>query len=1808
MALNPIAYTENIVSSFLRYQLTAYPFADQRLHKQMRELLSLDQTRQSPLLKGPYISLSRPFRHGAAVESLVKEGLLHSQVSNRLPKKITHLYSHQERAIRAVHAGRTTLISTGTGSGKTECFLYPIVSRCLQLRDEGAPPGICAVIVYPMNALAEDQLMRLRGLLAGTGIPFGIYIGKTPEGEADVVGVRLRHGASRATYEAQLEKTRREGTGETVYPAEEVCSRHTMRTAGRQPRILLTNVKQLELLLTRQQDVELFAAARLEYLVFDEAHTFTGALGAETACLIRRLRAFCGTSADRSTCVATSATIVDDRDPDAARTFAARFFGVSAESVEVVGEDYEVEVWARNRVVPAEISSDPARMLDQCVRAIDQADDDGVTLQRAYQWLPSEPIHPIATTPEPGEDFFARLHSDLSRNELVFLLSEELATPRALSDLPGALEQHIGRSVSEAEVLYWLTLGAAARRDGRPLLRPVVHNFVRGIGGAVVTFPSDYEGPRLWLAAEEKDLSGGSDERLAHFPVMTCTTCGQHYFETFLKDFRPKGKKLGGGDVTPSGTIWPPLEQSLGGTRVVLVDRLIGEDDETPSHSRTAPVYVCRHCGSAHPERTSDCFACGGCGSLIRMLAVKKYSQDHPGKITSCLSCRTTSRVLNGRYREPARPVRAINVADVHVLAQDMVHRADRQRLLVFCDNRQDAAFQAGWMKDHARRFRLRALMADGLMKRPNSLGDLVGFLDNQLEDDEALSRALVPEVWHVARLEGSGAHHRQERHKYLRIQVLREVTHSPRQALGLEPWGRLMVSYDGLDASNPWILEHADDLGIPPEDLKNGVAGILDYFRRNRALYDADYEVFTRSWSEGSREVEQGYLPQQKPRGIKLRRDATDSTSLIMQWISADGDTTLRQIARKWGVREDAVESFLEGLFRLLVNLDLLKSIRLKGSKGRPLPNLQGVYQVNADRVQLRPHRGVWRCKSCRRTTPRNMPHSRCPFWRCKGVLIFEKKDHDNYDIRLLEGSYLMLRSEEHTAMVPNSQREVLENIFKGSSDLVNCLVCTPTLELGIDIGQLDSVLMRNVPPLPANYWQRAGRAGRRHRMAVDITYCRPVSHDRAYFSDPDKLLSGRIDPPVFNLRNELMVGKHVHAIIIGSLRKYSRDQNISTAKRRALESALNTCLPSRVGSYLFTGSELRNAPFNFDALRSAVAQNAEALTADVMRVFQDGWPAADAVVADPKAIRDHIGLFADGLVEVVARLRRRLQWAMHQISRLSERRERQGTLDPADEALFRRCDNLVKQLKGRRKLKSQVEGHDDFNTFSVLAAEGFLPGYGLEGGSVVGWAGVPYWHAGSMEFRLPRPPATALREYVPGNLIYANGHRFVARVFHLHASSHEGHSEMPLFEVSSERQAVRVTNSAMAMSLGSRVIPAIRVCDTDLVHASQISDEEELRFQLSVAIYGLELGQHNGGSAYRWGSQSIHFRRGVRFRLVNVGASAAIRHQEFGYPVCTVCGQSTSRLSSTIQLNQFQRSHAERCGRDPKFVGFFADVAADSLLFPDCTSSTIAYSVLEALRFGASTILDMHMEDLQILVIGHVDRDQCDAVLWDPMQGGSGLLDRLLIRFEEVLKAARALVANCPAVCVSSCTDCLQTFRNSYYHRHLNRRAALERFEKLGSRLSHEHEIPAMQSTSSVGSDASPVNDAEAKLRHLLHAAGFGEGVWGEQIQLGVALRSTTPDVIYRAEDDGPEEGVCIYLDGLSAHIHGNPETAARDHDMRAWLRNLGYVVIEIAVSQLDDVGAMTRHFRKLAQYLGRKDIRSRIAGDDSWFKAYS
>ena len=1805
MALNPIAFAEKVIRSFLRYQLTAYPFADPRLHDQMRQLLNLDQVRRTPLMKGPFVSLSQSFRAGATVAQLVDQGLLHPHMRQIVGRRVERLYGHQEAAIRAILAGRTTLISTGTGSGKTECFLYPIISKCLHLRDQGAPPGISAVIVYPMNALAEDQLERLRGLLAGSGISFGMYIGKTPEEEREVAGHRLRPGSSRADYEAVLDRYRQQGRPDTVHPPEEVCSRQQMRTAGCQPRILLTNIKQLELLLTRGIDVELFDGARLDYLVLDEAHTFTGILGAETACLVRRLRQFCGAGGRQTVCVATSATIADRRDPEAGRHFAARLFGVPEEQVECIYEQYEPEPWpAQRRMPPA--PGNPPEVLARVLAAVDSQNPEQ-DVRDAYRRLTGWTLDDGAWSDA--------LHDALKGNELAFQIRTELVRPRPVDDLLVKLRSLAGRAVAEEELLAYLALGAAAFKDGRPVYRPVVHAFVRGIPGAVVSFP-DGNQPRLWLSSEDEKVQPGQTP-LWHAPVYTCTTCGQHYYVAHLKDFQftasqPEGGQLAEGDQV----YWQAADKEHGGLRAVLVDQVISqEEDDLAAESWSHPLWFCRRCGSAHRHQLPRCLGCGAAGAAVKLFAVCS-SDKSAGYLPRCISCGARGRRTGRSYREPIRPVRAVNVSDVHVLAQDMVHHAERKRLLLFADNRQDAAFQAGWMKDHARRFRLRRLMADAMKDGPVSIGDMVMKLDDLLDADDGLSRALIPEVWRVVPKEGSGGVHQDERRHFLRIQVLREVTTAANQQIGLEPWGRLRVSYQGLETGARFIQQWSRRLGLPAEDLKGGIETLLDQLRRQRLLWDP-HRIFTKWWDEGDREIQRGYMPiPPGPQGMKLTLEPGDNRQYVRAWLT-ERSTLVRQIATKWGVPDNDAPEFLQQLWDYLRSepVGLLVPVTLRSSKGKPLANCSGVYQIDASRLRLSENHGHYRCRRCRRKVSRRTPNNICLAWRCEGQLEFVAEDPDNYDLQLLDQGYSMLRPEEHTAMVPQDQRERIENWFKGGSDVVNCLVCTPTLELGVDIGALDCILLRNVPPLPANYWQRAGRAGRRHRMAVTVCYCRPSSHDRAYYEDPVKMLDGKVDPPAFNLRNDVMVAKHVHAAVITRLFQLGRDgAALPEEQIQRIGETLRQMLPGRISAYLFDAAgRIRTTPFDLSPLRNLIQQHREDLVQYVRGVFQQGWPTADAEVASAEALAAHVDRMADELDEVLRRLRKRLLWAHGEIRRLNELRKEYGTLDAEDEAHYRRCDRLIKKLKGMESpQRREAEGIDDINTYGVLAAEGYLPGYGLDVGSVVGMAEVPFWHLGGMDFDLPRPPGIALREYVPGNLIYANGHRFVARRFH--RQPEEQRHEMPLFEVNIQREAVTETSLGQAGGcLGSGTLRAIAVCDVDLVHQSQISDEEETRFQMPVCIYGRQKGRHNGGMCYTWGEKQLTIRRGVHLRLVNVGATPVIQERQvLGYPICAVCGQSVSPLASDAQIDDFLHRHEQRCGRRPEMLGLFTDVVADCLTLPACTDRTQAYSILEALRMGATHVLDMHIEDLQVLVIGHIDRDEVDGLLWDPMPGGSGLLEQMRANFDKVLAAAKAIAEGCPAACQHSCIDCLQTFRNAHYHRYLDRNVVLATLQSWGAQLRSAHPIPPEQpSTQPRDSTAQPVNDAETKLKRLLEAAGFTTGRFQQRIRfkqpitLSHLIGSTTADVFFHGDEDDPDDkGVCIYLDGMSASIHGDPAAAERDREIRTWLRNHGYRVIEITVVELDDRQAMIRHFRKLAKYLSGPELADKLSQDTSWF----
>jgi len=273
-----------------------------------------------------------------------------------------------------------------------------------------------------------------------------------------------------------------------------------------------------------------------------------------------------------------------------------------------------------------------------------------------------------------------------------------------------------------------------------------------------------------------------------------------------------------------------------------------------------------------------------------------------------------------------------------------------------------------------------------------------------------------------------------------------------------------------------------------------------------------------------------------------------------------------------------------------------------------------------------------------------------------------------------------------------------------------------------------------------------------------------------------------------------------------------------------------------------------------------------------------------------------------------------------------------------------------------------------------------------------------------------------------------------------------------------------------------------------------------------------------------------------------------------------------------------------------------------ADALCLRICANREEAYSVAEALRKGASEILEMEHEDIQILALGRSGTAEVDVLLYDPMPGGSGLLDQMTSRWPEVVASALSMVEGCPSGCATACIDCLYTFRNAFYHQHLNRHTATERLRTWGHELEFEHDIPPRLPSTDTG--GLPVNEAEDTLRALLERAGFPRSISQRRIELGLPLGSTTPDFFY---DDpvGRVDGICIYLDGMSGHIHGNAATQRRDREIREELRHHAYEVFEIPFGDLNDHNAMVRHFYRLGRILLGKEGAEKLREDTSWFE---
>ncbi|MCG3207816.1 MAG: DEAD-box ATP-dependent RNA helicase CshA [Anaerolineae bacterium] len=1146
-SFNPISALRNIQDAYLQYVYTFQKFTNPAIAAWVQ-----GKIRAGTLLwRDPYIQLTRRFEPGDSFTALVEAGLLHPET----PRYFTaadgrpiNPHKHQTDAIKNILGsrelgagsgenlptpGHNTIVATGTGSGKSFCFGIPIISECLRLRDRGIA-GIKAIIIYPMNALGNSQYADFARRLHGSGLKLALYTGDT-----------LRN-----PDEALL--AYREATGRDQPYNSELISRETIQATP--PDILMTNYVMLELLLTRFEDRKLFPpqhAGVLRFLVLDEVHTYTGKQGADVACLIRRLKQHTRTTG-LLRCIGTSATISSDDPATGARlitAFASRLFGETFDSAQVVGEMYRPHTGHGDRDLAAAITVTEADItaFDGSIAAATTlaekllpAEALRVNLQQALPGLPgsNQPALTVAPALTPNPE---QLGDALAQQTTLHFLEEQLsAGPASLPDLVEAYQQRYRpaepRAAALRELAAALLVGTVAQvreADGQtlPRLVPRLHAFFSQ-GRAIVSCLTP-AGPHL---SDRGDLTCPTcAHQLGHeraaFPLNFCRACGQEYYSVALQadgsllpyeldavDYtgtplyiypgrvEQVGTAIPDNWLTPAGNVRQAYQDNVPVEQIYCptcnrLDPACDHTDRLPVTVMRAPFLLCLNCGIVHDRRPREFNKLFTFGTVGRSTA------------TDVLIANTLNNLPG-----------------------------DQRKVIAFSDNRQDTALQSAHLNSLQRRIQFRRALGQALQQSPHPLPigpDLGLRLYMTMEATGTLPR-FRRETGRFRAQHSLEAEYRQ----YLVFAALLDLEATHRRVhQNLEDVGLLVVEYDGLSqlAAAGEIWAGIPDLADLTVDQRyDFLYGFLDIMRKRLAINHPDLINFNRFQASVLEKLDDNALFEvigyQQPIGFSDDADTGGRQAKVYRFSHAS--TALVAWTRR-ALRVDypTAASLIQAAVAVLAQPEVRFLERVH------IHRLGDLYMLPADLAQLRATAQAQHqiCPKCG-----TVHHFRslqvCTGSRCGALTAVDLSD--NYFRREYSrplGQATPARAEEHSGQVGGKERKKIEEDFKKNVDGLNVLVCTPTMELGIDIGDLSAVYMRNVPPSPSNYAQRAGRAGRKGQPALITVFCGVGSfrgpHDQYFYRTPAKIIAGAISPPRFLLDNEPLIRTHIHALVLETL-----------------------------------------------------------------------------------------------------------------------------------------------------------------------------------------------------------------------------------------------------------------------------------------------------------------------------------------------------------------------------------------------------------------------------------------------------------------------------------------------------------------------------------------------------------------------------------------------------------------------------------------------------------------------------------------------
>lgn len=1550
MRLNSLEITRQIEEEFSSFIASEYKVDELEIQQQIqRELMNVE------IFNGPLVKAELPFEKGETIRQLVSNGELHPdmlKIFSKYPDR--PMYIHQVEALRKASRGRSLVITTGTGSGKTESFLYPVINSILHAKEMDRKPGVKALILYPMNALVNDQMDRIRDYLRNYPmITFGRFIGETEE-------------------KVSPEKRR-----ELNAPSNELVSREEMRETP--PDILVTNYSMLEYLLIRPNDSRIINPQTMhawQFMILDEAHTYSGTKGTEISYLLRRLEGF---TQRKPQYLLTSATLGNQDTIDEITSFGCRLTSSEYSADDVVfatrqTRDQDVATFTPSPERYTEIR----KALDEKQSLADLLDPVGYNSQLSDE-----------------ENLYNFLFKDRNTYRLLELVRNTIPFSHLLKQMEGFSDEKWNELVDLIDLVR-----RAKKEDGSYLYDIKYHVFITSPNRAFITLGKS----RKLKFGNYTEIDGEKA-----FEIGRCRNCDHLYLI---------GKIDKNGILQPEDSVdvyenyedsdWRDLE-------------IFSLTDENEGNAVWEEYLLCPHCGKIH-EKTHDSADWCKCPSEdcipVYKIVRKEEQKLKKNNLMVCPHCgqmNKSSGMLHSFRLDMDTATSIISLIYLNALSEDKeTAKADKPdefsenlfdlfsddlpdeaeetikakkvpQLLVFSDGRQRASyFAVRLQKTHDKFLRCNLINETVKENGPISLKSLAAKVTDKIEKRELFTNNSQTEAWMGI----------------LSDLLFLEGNSSP-ESLGL--YAYLFDPNSNLDFNKRLDVNSRsiqDIFGLTVEEFVQLINFAVRWMRKKLVI---DYSVSELSQNEQSNLFEYD----QKSRSLCLRKARAQSAASKYQIsfipVNNNGENDLTSYLKKICPGKDTGQ-LLEQLFKVLKNLKVITKSKETDSDS---------FQVKAENFRVHPASSIqwYQCEKCKRITNVNI-HDKCPERDCNGSLVpYNPEAEENQD-NYYKKNYQFIKQEkmvaqEHTAQIEHAKAREYQNDFKNKK--INVLSCSTTFEVGVDIGDLENVFLRNVPPTPANYIQRAGRAGRgKDSSALVITYCLNKSHDYAYFQNPQDMINGIVRPPIFTTTNEKIVLRHLVATALGF---YYRHHNEDYKKVEfILEGQMKPFI-----DYLHSKPQDLNHFVDHWLLRED----------DLASYRNFGWV---KVIEAPGSKDEAPGILKRFLVEIHEQFKDYVEG-----------------IETAKE------DN---DFELARELSAGIVALKSKGTIELLSSGAVIPKYGFPADVV----NLKTW---SKNVNLNRNLQIALSEYAPDSEVVADGKKYISRYINIPANAGietKYYAECPQCN-SIETQVIPFEGHETCGNCGHELVSAEKkyiipsygfMAEWDPKAANQ-KPKKTYAGQIRALV---DRKEPDDRKSYCNGDVEVELIKGRTLAMLN----------DSSFYYCKKCGYT--RRNSRLIVSTMKWKHKNYWGKDcPESkleritLGYTFKTDAVrvkiSILTADQTESnryaqllTTAYALLE----GLSRVLQIDRNDIDALVIRKTSKDY-ELLLFDSAAGGAGYVQSLMNEesFVKVIQAAYEVVnQNC---CDESttCNRCLRNYYNQANHPIMKRKYARDLLKEI-------------------------------------------------------------------------------------------------------------------------------------------------------------